>query len=115
MALGLNKIIVSGAQVNTAGAYLTTTTIAVAASGNTVVPAGTYLVFPTANVTIEAATAYNASNGVTTWAVLLGNNTGGVMISDGVNVRANAIVATAANITVATVNGGQAVTGQFNT
>ena len=81
-----------------------------------VVPAGTYLVFPTANVTIEAVSAYNTNTSCTspsTWSVCLGNNTGGVLISDGVNVRANAIVATSATVTLVTVNGGQAVSGTF--
>jgi hypothetical protein len=117
MALALNKIIISGAGSNTPGAYWQLTTVAVASSGNTAVPAGTYLVFPTANVTIEAVSAYNTNTSCTTpatWSVLLGNNTGGVLISDGVNVRANAIVATSATVTLATVNGGQNVSGTFN-
>jgi len=45
--------------------------------------------------------------------VLLANNTGGVLISDGVNVRANAIVATSATVTLATVNGGQNVSSTY--
>jgi len=42
MALGLNKILISGSNTNTPGAYWQLTTVAVAASGNTVIPAGTY-------------------------------------------------------------------------
>jgi len=113
MALGLNKIIIAGAQSNTPGAYWQLTTLS-ANNATVVVPAGTYLVFPTANVTIEAVSAYNASNGVSTWSTLLANNTGGVLISDGTNVRANVTVATATTITLATVDGGQAVTGTYN-
>jgi hypothetical protein len=116
MALGLNKILVTSTSTNTPAAYWQLTTISVASSGNTVVPAGTYLVFPTANVTIEAVSAYNTNTSCTTpntWTVLLANNTGGVLISDGVNVRANAIVATAATVTVATVNGGQSANSTF--
>jgi len=117
MSLGLNKILISGTSTNTPGAYWQLTTVSVASSGNTAIPAGTYLVFPTANVTIEAVSAYNANSSCTTpstWSVCIGNNTGGVLISDGVNVRANAIVATSATVTLATVNGGQAVSGTFN-
>lgn len=117
MSLGLNKITIAGLGTNTPGAYWQLTTISVASSGNTVVPAGTYLVFPTANVTIEAVSAYNTNSSCTTpstWTVCLGNNTGGVLISDGVNVRANAIVATSATVTLATVNGGQNVSATFN-
>ena len=58
MALGLNKIVLASASTNTPGAYWQLTTL----TGNnstTVVPAGTYLLFPTANVTIEAVSAYN--------------------------------------------------------
>ena len=117
MSLGLNKIILANASTNTPGAYWQIQTVSVAASGNTVVPAGTYLVFPTANVTIEAVSAYNTNTACTspnTWSVCLANNTGGVLISDGVNVRANAIVATSATVTLVTVNGGQAVSGTYN-
>jgi len=116
MSLGLKKILVSGSSTNTPAAYWQLTTISVASSGNTVVPAGTYLVFPTANVTIEAVSAYNTNASCTTpstWTVCLANNAGGVLISDGVNVRANAIVATSATVTLATVNGGQNVSSTF--
>ena len=116
MSLGLNKILLTNANTNTPGAYWQLTTISVASSGNTVVPAGTYLVFPTANVTIEAVSAYNTNTSCTTpstWTVCLGNNTGGVLISDGVNVRANVTVATNTTVTLATVNGGQNVSSTF--
>jgi hypothetical protein len=117
MALGLNKIVLASANTNTPGAYWQLTTL----TGNnstTVVPAGTYLLFPTANVTIEAVSAYNTNTACatpSTWSTLIGNNTGGVLISDGVNVRANVTVATATTITLATVNGGQAASGTYNT
>jgi len=117
MSLGLNKIILANASTNTPGAYWQIQTVAVAASGNTVVPAGTYLLFPTANVTIEAVSAYNTNTSCTTpstWSVCLANNAGGVLISDGVNVRANAIVATSATVTLVTVNGGQNASGTYN-
>lgn len=116
MALGLNKIVLASASTNTPGAYWQLTTL----TGNnstTVVPAGTYLLFPTANVTIEAVSAYNTNTACatpSTWSTLIANNTGGVLISDGVNVRANTTVATASTIILATVNGGQAATGTYN-
>ena len=86
MALGLNKILVAGALSNSAGAYLQTTTVTATTAG-AAVPAGTYLMFPTANVTV---TANNGSAVVT----LLANNTGGVLISDGINVFVNALLPT---------------------
>ena len=116
MSLGLNKIVLANASTNTPGAYWQLTTL----TGNnstTIVPAGTYLLFPTANVTIEAVSDYNTNTACatpSTWSTLIANNTGGVLISDGVNVRANVIVATATTITLATVNGGQAVSGTYN-
>jgi hypothetical protein len=106
MALGLNKIILSGsnATTNSAGAYFQTTTLSATTVGN-VVPAGTYLLFPTANVSITA----NNGTSITT---LVATNTGGVLISDGVNVFANAT--TNATVTLITVNGGQPVSGTYN-
>lgn len=116
MALGLNKIVLANASTNTPGAYWQLTTVS-ANNTTVVIPAGTFLLFPTANVTIEAVSAYNTNTACTTpstWSTLIANNTGGVLLSDGVNVRANVIVATNTTVTLATVNGGQAVTGTFN-
>lgn len=106
MALGLNKIILAGsnATTNTAGAYFQTTTLSATTVGNAV-PAGTYLLFPTANVSITA-------NNGTTVTTLIAANTGGVLISDGVNVFANAT--TNATVTLITVNGGNAAAGTYN-
>jgi hypothetical protein len=106
MALALNKIIIAGAGTNTAGAYFQTSTITAVTTPGTVVPAGVYLMFPTANVTV---TANNGSS----FSTLVANNTGGVIISDGVNVN---VLAAASNtsVTLITVNGGQATAGTFN-
>jgi hypothetical protein len=117
MALGLNKIVLASASTNTPGAYWQLTTVT-ANNATVVIPAGTYLLFPTANVTIEAVSAYNTNTACaspSTFSTLIGNNTGGVLISDGVNVRANVTVATATTVTLATVNGGQAASGTYNT
>jgi len=116
MALGLNKIVLANASTNTPGAYWQLTTVT-ANNATVVIPAGTYLLFPTANVTIEAVSAYNTNTACatpSTFSTLIANNAGGVLISDGVNVRANVIVATATTITLATVNGGQAASGTYN-
>jgi hypothetical protein len=98
MALGLNKILVAGALTNSAGAYWQTTTVTATTAGATV-PAGTYLMFPTAN-----------GSTITT---LMANNTGGVLISDGINVFVNA-ASTNTTVTFVTVDGGQAVSGTYN-
>jgi hypothetical protein len=104
MALGLNKILVAGALTNSAGAYWQTTTVTATTAG-VVVPAGTYLMFPTANVTVTA----NNGSTITT---LMANNTGGVLISDGINVFVNA-ASTNTTVTFVTVDGGQAVSSTY--
>ena len=117
MALGLNKILVSNVLTNQAASYYTTTTVSSVGSGNATamtnaqfIPAGMYLLPPTANVVIEINTG--ASN-VNAWTTLLANNTGGTLFSDGWNVRANATTGTQ-TVTLYTVAGGQNATGQYN-
>jgi hypothetical protein len=102
MSLSTNKIILSGAQTNTAGAYFLTTTITSTSTGNgTVIPAGVYIMFPQANTSVLA---FNGSSNATVMAA----NVGGVVISDGVNVYAKSTQA-ADTVTLLATNGGQAV------
>ena len=106
MSLSTNKIILAGAQSNTAGAYFLTTTVTAVSTGNgTVVPAGVYLMFPQANTSILA---YNGSSNAT----VLPANTGGVIISDGVNVYAKSTAA-ADTVTLLATNGGQNVSSTY--
>ena len=111
MALGLNKILISGSATNTPGAYWQLTTIAATTAGTTV-PAGTYIMFATANVIIQAVSAYNTSSNVATYSNVGAINVGGVVLSDGVNVRL--LATTNATVTLATVNGGAAAGGTYN-
>ncbi len=111
MALANNKILISGTYANTPGAYFQLTTLAVPTAG-VVIPAGNYIVFPTANVSISAVSAYNATSNAATWTTVIATGVGGWISSDGVNVAANA--STAATLTLATVDGGLPVTGTFN-
>lgn len=116
MSLALNKIVIAGLGTNVPGAYLQYQSVS-ANNATVIIPAGVYILFPTANVTIESVSAYNTNTACATpatWSTWLANNTGGLILSDGINVRANVIVATATTITMATVNGGAAVTGTFN-
>ena len=102
MSLSTNKIILAAAQTNTAGAYFLTTTITSTSTGNgTVIPAGVYIMFPQANTSVIA---YNGSSNATVMAA----NTGGVIISDGVNVYAKS-TASSDTVTLLATNGGQAV------
>ena len=117
MALGLNKILVANASANTSGAYLQPVSVANVGAGNATamssaqfIPAGTYLMLPAANVTIEVNNYTGTAN---SWSTLLANTTGGVLISDGFNVRANAVTGTQ-TVTLLTVNGGQAASGTYN-
>jgi hypothetical protein len=51
---------------------------------------------------------------ITAVSTVLANNTGGMIISDGVNVFANSSV-TNATVTLLTVSGGQNASGTYNT
>jgi len=107
MALGQAKILVAGAVTNTAGAYFQTTTVAAVTTGNgTVVTAGTYQMNAQANITIVM---YDGA----AWGTLIGNNTGGTFSSDGTNVGAKAVNANT-TATLITINGGQNVSGTYN-
>ena len=111
MALGLNKILIAGSNTNTPGAYWQLTTVSATTAG-TVVPAGTYIAFATANVIIQAVSAYNTTTSTATWSNVGAINVGGVVISDGVNVRL--LATTNATVTLATVNGGLEAAGTYN-
>ena len=124
MALGLNKILVTNTSTNTASAYFQTVSITSVGIGNATamnagvssaqfVPAGLYIYPPTANVTIEVNN-YNTSTNVNAWTTLVAANVGAAtLVSDGWNIRANATTATQ-TVTLFTVNGGLAITGQYN-
>jgi hypothetical protein len=111
MSLGLNKILLAGAATNGAGAYFQSYA---AGNATVVLPAGTYYIAPTANVTIELNTNTTGNISNASWSVVVANNTGGLFIADGTNVRAN-VLSGAPTITLFTVDGGQAVSGTYNT
>ena len=109
MSLSTNKIILANATTNTAGAYFLTTTVSAVNTGNgTVIPAGVYVMFPQANTSVIA---YNGSSNATVMAA----NTGGVVISDGVNVYAKSSYASGDTVTLLATNGGLSVSGTYNT
>lgn len=115
MSLAVNKIVLagSGAVTNTAGAYYQLTTLTfTSTSVGVVVPAGVWQVVPTANVAINFNTSNNAS--ALSFTTIVAANTGaGLIIADGVNVYANASN-TSATITLYGPNGGNAVSGTYN-
>jgi hypothetical protein len=111
MSLGLNKIILANATANTPGAYWQLTTFTATTAGATV-PAGTYIIFGTANVTINAVSAVNAAGNVTAVSSVYPAGQGGFLVSDGVSVFVNA-ASTNTTVTALTVDGGQAAPGTF--
>ena len=111
MSLSPNKIILANAATNTAGAYFEPTAVNATSSGVTV-PAGLYQALPTANVYIQFNTSTNIAS--PTWTNILAANTAGIVWSDGTNVQAVSSN-TSATITLYGSNGGQAVSGTYNT
>lgn len=118
MTTALNKILLANTIANSAAAYLQPVRLTSIGAGTTTamsnavfVPEGLYLWAQQAsNVAIEL----NQSNGTAnSWTTLIANNVGGMFVSDGWNVRANAVTGTQ-SITLFTVNGGNAVTGTYN-
>lgn len=107
MALALNKIIISGLTTNGAGAYFQVSNVTAVTSSvsNTTVPAGMYILIPSTNVSVQANTGAS-------WTTFIAANTGGTLFSDGQNVRFSNSGANA-TVTLLTVNGGEAATGQF--
>ena len=122
MSLSLNKILLANASTNTAGAYLQGITITSIGIGNATlmnagtssaqfVPAGAYILPQTTNnVTIEVNAYTGTANA---WTTYIAANTGGTVISDGWNVRANATTGTQ-SLTLYTSNGGNNAPGTFN-
>lgn len=110
MSLASNKIILANAATNGAGAYFQ----AYAAGNATVtLPAGIWVIPPTANVTIELNTNTSGNISNASYQVIVANNTGGTFIADGTNVRANVLAGTP-TITLFGTNGGQSVSGTYN-
>ena len=110
MALALNKIIVSGLAANSDGAYFDAGSQTVEAGTDVVIPAGLYIMFPVANLSVKA------SLDGTTFSQIMpaSTTTGGMIISDGVNVKWSSASGTV-TAQYLTVNGGQAASGTYNT
>ena len=111
MSLAINKILLASANANSTGAYFQADSIAVANASSTVVPAGTYYVYPTANVAIQV----NNSSAGNAFANVYAGGTGGLVISDGINVRLTEYAGAGnATVSVVTINGGEAASGTYN-
>ena len=122
MSLSSNKILLANAYTNQAAAYFQTVTVSSVGIGNATamnagvssaqfIPAGWY-VLPTGtnNVTIEINAYTGTAN---SWTTYIAANTGGTIISDGWNVRANATTGSQ-TLTLYGLSQGQNATGQFN-
>lgn len=109
MALGIAKIVLAGANnvTGNAGAYFQLANIVVNSAGanlNITIPAGIYYANTPTNCAVYANLGANT--------VVLAANSSGLVLSDGVNVFAN--TTTNGTLTLVTVNGGNAVSGTFN-
>lgn len=108
MSLTIAKIVLAGANnvTGNAGAYFQLANIVVNTAGsglNITIPAGIYYANTPSNCSVYANLGANT--------VVLGANTAGLILSDGVNVFAN--TTTNGTLTLVTVNGGNAVSGTF--
>lgn len=119
MALALNKILISGLNTGQAGATWQNANVTCGVGNATTglatyIPPGIGWITVSSNVLIEVniPTANAATNG---WTTMYGNNIIGMYISDGQNLRANAISGTQ-TISIVTVSPGAAanVAGTFN-
>lgn len=108
MALAVNKILLAGSnnQTNQAGAYFQLANIVVNTAGanlNVVLSAGVYYANTPSNCSIYCNLGSNV--------VVLGANTAGLVLADGVNVFAN--TTTNGTLVLVTVNGGIAQSTTF--
>jgi hypothetical protein len=122
MSLSLNKILLASAATNTAGAYLQGITITSIGIGNATlmnagvssaqtIPAGAYILPQTTNHVAIEVNAYTSAN-ANAWTTYIAANTGGTIISDGYNVRANATTSTQ-TLTLYTSNGDNNAPGTY--
>lgn len=108
MALASNKILLENAASNSAGAYFQAVTYTVLPSASTTIDAGMYLVIGGAsNVTVEAAVSAGS------FSTVLASGVGGVIISDGYNVRFTNFVGTTGTPTVLEINEGSPASGTY--
>ena len=106
MALATNKILLENAASNSAGAYFQAVTYTVLPSATTTIDAGVFLVVAGAsNVTVEAAVSAGS------YSTILASGVGGVIISDGTNVRFKNFVGTTGVPVVLEINEGAAASG----
>lgn len=109
MALASNKILLENAASNSAGAYFQASTYTVLGSATTTIDAGLFmLIGGSNNVTVEAAVSAGS------FSTILASGVGGVIISDGTNVRFRNFVGTTASPVVLEINEGSPASGTYN-
>ena len=108
MALATNKILLENAASNSAGAYFQAVTYTVLPSATTTIDAGVFMVVAGAsNVTVEAAVSAGS------YSTILASGVGGVIISDGTNVRFKNFVGTTGVPVVLEINEGADASGTY--
>ena len=106
-SLATNKILLSGGNTNTVGAYTQTMNVAATSAGN-LIPAGAWFVTATSNVIIQANNGINFGN-------VQAANTGGLVLSDGINWQLLGFGTNSANIVIYGVNFGYPESNTFTT
>lgn len=109
MSLATNKILIAGANANSTGAYFQAGTQAVLANATATLAAGTYYVYPTANVVIQV----NNSTYGNAFSNVFAANAGGLVITDGINVKLSNFSNTNATVSYVVVNGGEAADSTY--
>ena len=93
-SLGTNKItLAESITIGQPGSFYTAEqTITVASAGSTLLPQGVWIIVPVSNVSVEMCVDGS------TWVTIIAVDTGGMIISDGYNVRLNASAAASAKV-----------------
>jgi len=108
MSLAVTKLLAGGINTGTAGAYFQVESVTAPASGTVAVPAGLHILVPSTNVKVQATV-----DG-TNWSDIVAANTGGLVWSDGLNVRLNN-ASTQATVTMLTTQAPTATQSSFAT
>lgn len=124
MSLALNKILLASANANTTAAYFVAGSTGLANAASYVLPAGSYVIYPTANVAVQVnnksdGTGWTnvAITGSATSALVnpVANSSSGFFISDGINVRITNVGEELVTSTYVVVGSEQAASGTYNT
>jgi len=110
MSLALNKILLAGANANSTAAYFVAGSTGLTSGASSVLSAGAYVFYPVANVAVQV----NNASGGNGFANAIANNTGGFIVSDGVNVRITNVGNQLATSSYVVIGSETAASGTYN-